>query len=526
MDLETYSKIHGDYEKQYFEYKAASDPRALKIMRKLYKYALSTGDHESIGYTCYRLAVDEYFDTGNYKAYLKYMRLAIKHLLSAKNRTEIYNIYYLISLDAMNKGMYDVAYHYSLHARDIAFEQGLEDEGMILEENAGYLLMQMGELEEAISVTGRALKYLVKHKKHGLYYQNVSVGYFNITAAWIGLKNIKKAEAAHKKVCRFVEDNPGKFIINTFCDIALNGARLSILKGDAEGMKTHTEELIRRIGEVPQIIDFIESVSELGHELINSGELGLAGRLLEKITEKGIPEDAVSMNRVLSEFKVSYYDAVGDRKKLMKVFIEQDRIWEQLNADRKRTNKYIEDLISLTEEIKKESERVHREREELMRMANTDALTGIPNRRALNVKLEEAFENAFRDGRSLGIAILDMDDLKKYNDTYGHAAGDRCIIRLGDALSEIAQNDGVFAARYGGDEFVVIYEGMTDEQIKTLAGSITGRCELEVSQGICNAVPKEKNRSWDFLACADRALYSVKRGRGRKSGSKIRFGKL
>lgn len=90
--------------------------------------------------------------------------------------------------------------------------------------------------------------------------------------------------------------------------------------------------------------------------------------------------------------------------------------------------------------------------------ANSDPLTGLPNRRALDQHLRAAFENARRADSPLALAICDIDHFKQFNDTHGHQIGDEVIKFVGSSLGRAASNGDVFVARYGGEEFVMVFE--------------------------------------------------------------------
>lgn len=90
--------------------------------------------------------------------------------------------------------------------------------------------------------------------------------------------------------------------------------------------------------------------------------------------------------------------------------------------------------------------------------ANSDPLTGLPNRRALDQHLRAAFENARRANSPLALAICDIDHFKQFNDTHGHQIGDEVIKFVGSSLGRAASNGDVFVARYGGEEFVMVFE--------------------------------------------------------------------
>jgi diguanylate cyclase (GGDEF)-like protein len=97
-----------------------------------------------------------------------------------------------------------------------------------------------------------------------------------------------------------------------------------------------------------------------------------------------------------------------------------------------------------------------RQRKMLDEIAHIDALTGMNNRRKMEIVLAEEVDVNTRENTTLMVAILDIDFFKQYNDNYGHGAGDIALRQVGQALREVCQRPRDFAARYGGEEFVVI----------------------------------------------------------------------
>lgn len=163
--------------------------------------------------------------------------------------------------------------------------------------------------------------------------------------------------------------------------------------------------------------------------------------------------------------------------------------------------------------------------EKLLVQSQHDTLTALPNRSYLNSYAEETLSTAFKNQVPFGIEILDIDHFKHINDTYGHMTGDKYLTSLADQLQHITEEfSDVFAARYGGDEFVIIYYNKTNDEINHIMTSLkehaasiklpevglVGVDYLSLSQGCCNIVPKSANRIWDFLSTADVTLYDVK----------------
>ena len=124
--------------------------------------------------------------------------------------------------------------------------------------------------------------------------------------------------------------------------------------------------------------------------------------------------------------------------------------------------------------------------EEARRLAFTDALTGLANRRAVDAHLDEAIERHRRDGAVVSLVVCDLNGLKRVNDTLGHAVGDRLLERFGSVLSLCgAMLPGALAARLGGDEFCLLVVGAPVDDVVRAADELCRRAaELELGEGV------------------------------------------
>ena len=160
---------------------------------------------------------------------------------------------------------------------------------------------------------------------------------------------------------------------------------------------------------------------------------------------------------------------------------------------------------------------------QVQRMADTDGLTGIPNRRSFEMALEKELSRSARSGEPVTLMMVDVDHFKKFNDSYGHQAGDDVLKGVGAALVD-ASRDFDTPARYGGEEFAVILPACSSDQSLQVAERLRERiCEVKAvapvtaSAGVAT-YPTHAADAAALIKAADEALYESKRaGRNRLS---------
>jgi diguanylate cyclase (GGDEF)-like protein len=166
--------------------------------------------------------------------------------------------------------------------------------------------------------------------------------------------------------------------------------------------------------------------------------------------------------------------------------------------------------------------------QQVQKMADTDALTGLANRRTFQQVLEKELSRAARNGDQVTLMMLDVDHFKMFNDTHGHQAGDEVLQKVAKTLHD-ACRDFDTAARYGGEEFAVILPSCSPreslpvaERLRALVGEVKTVAPVTASAGVATF----PNHAADFTAlikAADEALYESKRaGRDRITRSRRR----
>jgi diguanylate cyclase (GGDEF)-like protein len=153
-----------------------------------------------------------------------------------------------------------------------------------------------------------------------------------------------------------------------------------------------------------------------------------------------------------------------------------------------------------------------------------DQLTGIPNRRSLDERLPMEWGRAMRTETPLSVLVLDLDNFKNYNDTYGHLQGDALLRMVAEMLADELKRSGDFVARWGGEEFVALlpdthWDGawnMAELLRKCIEGAVIpladGRpTKTTVSIGLNSQIPIPGASMLAFLHHADKALYTAKK---------------
>ncbi len=160
----------------------------------------------------------------------------------------------------------------------------------------------------------------------------------------------------------------------------------------------------------------------------------------------------------------------------------------------------------------------------LAELAQHDPLTGLYNRRYFNTAIESELRRLQRHGQTMGIAMVDIDCFKNYNDTYGHIAGDAVIQAVAKTLEAAAKRPGELVARYGGEEFVLLLPHVDQTVLRQFGQMICDQvyaldiphrasvaaARLTISVGLMLATPDKPASIESLLEQADRALYLAK----------------
>lgn len=159
--------------------------------------------------------------------------------------------------------------------------------------------------------------------------------------------------------------------------------------------------------------------------------------------------------------------------------------------------------------------------------AETDPMTRLLNRRGLERRVTQIWPISIRERQSVAVIMLDIDNFKKFNDTFGHSEGDECIKMIADALSSVIKRRTDYVARVGGEEFLVLLTGLTEGDAVNMAiqckkavedrkmphapGNFLPYVTISMGLAFADAVVPEVD-FWELRNEADKALYQAKEG--------------
>jgi diguanylate cyclase (GGDEF)-like protein len=211
---------------------------------------------------------------------------------------------------------------------------------------------------------------------------------------------------------------------------------------------------------------------------------------------------------------------LNDRKQITHAVVTFQDITARKQAEELIANYNYE----LQKQVKQRTQALENANIKLEEIAQTDALTQIPNRRQFNQRLQLEWRRLQRSQKPLSLLLIDIDYFKRYNDSYGHPQGDLCLFKVAQTLQQAIYRASDLVARYGGEEFVVILPETNQAGAINIAKRIqTGIISLEiphqtsdvsdivtVSIGISTLIPSPNTQPQNLVRQADEALYTAK----------------
>ncbi len=520
MDFREYGNKVREWIQNVLDNRGINAELTLKNCTEIENYAVENNDMKLLGFACYHMG-ETYYVLNDAERLFKYMTRALSCLDSTGQWELVARAYNIMAITSSNRGNAPIAMDYYLTGLNYCKKYQLELVELIINSNIGNLYMNCGQYKEAQTYFENAYQYIRRNLPNEEYESYLESMYVNLGKCYMKRNLLDKAYQYVERI----EKECAKHLFGTeLVELNCYKARLFQEMGRTAKRDECIDIIHKNIGKHIAIMDLFDDLYEYCELLLEIGkdkELWDMAGILEDLAMQA---KLVNLQRRMISLKIRYYRKNNQNEEYLAAAGQYYAMTEVMEKE----NQYmVINMLNVRSSLERANERrrqMEQENELLLKKSETDPLTGIANRFRLNQVADEAFQKAFTDGSSLAMEILDVDYFKQYNDNYGHQEGDNCIIAIAEELKKL-QNDQIFCARYGGDEFVVIYQGMSLEEVfeksKELRSNIMERKIVHeyskalpivtISQGICWAVPRNENKSWDYLHVADTMLYQVKK---------------
>ncbi len=487
---------------------------------KLLAYGNGMKDDALIGYAYFSKGETYYLlnDASNFYSQM------LKCLIPLENAEEweyVAMANNMLGIASLNRGNAPFALDYYIKAISICEDHSLSDIEWIIHLNLGSLYLNIEENQKSISHTEIAYRYVLAHRDMANYVENLTICLLGIGRAYLKLNQEAKFLEIEKKLrveCMPNLDDLEKIVIYCFF------ARVHEAINENEARDYWIEKVNEQTNTKMPIMDVFDDFYDYLGMLLSTekyDDFFKSYTVLDDLTKR---TSIKNLERKLLSLKIRYYRRVGqiEEYKIASVlFFELSEYMERENR-LMVTNMLV--MRNSYMELTQINKKVEEQNTFLQKRSETDPLTGMYNRLKLNEYSEEAFDRAFAHNSNVAVEILDIDYFKQFNDNYGHQAGDDCIKFIAEKLMELSQEGSIFCARYGGDEFVIIYEGLTESQVLEKANELRNsiyEADMEhrfslsdnrvtISQGICYGSPDGDTSYFKYLQGADKMLYEVK----------------
>ncbi len=408
-----------------------------------------------------------------------------------------------------NEGHFITSEEHFLNSIDVARVNELYFQEAVACGNFAALCAEMGAMQECLEYHYRGLECSQFIADENIQVPFLVGEYAQLAVAYIMLGSLEDAKKHLDEMERLNSLHPTPE--NDF-DVAVANCLYYSRTDDTELFEKYKKESLTSFEKCDDVMVYFDEIQILLHLLLESKDYDQMKDIFETVNSKLGKDELFNMRLHLERWKIRLYECAGDEEKRNESAYSYYFYHEKRSMDSKK---------SFTTTLRLKNELIQQRTKNLFlsAAAETDTLTGLANRAKLNNVIDELFLEALNTGKNLGVEMMDLDYFKQVNDNLGHAKGDSLLAAIGRRLRGMV-NDKVFIARYGGDEFILYYFDMTDDEIIEIVKKIRDIVEevrvelnidkLSVSQGIVNHVPQSANRAWDFLNSADYALYYVK----------------
>lgn len=492
---------------------------ALKYSEDLIEYAVEVKEGKLAAWGAYYKGVIFYMHNDG-KLFYDAITESLSYLDQEKDWELIARCYNFLGIFSVSHGNAAIGIDYYLTAINACEVGGFENLKAMLNVNLGMLNIIFNRYEEAIEVLENARGYFSKHPEIPRYDEFMVNVYENLAKAYLG-----KGELIEAKCCfENAYSEHGDYLReNSSISVSATEAMYYHLAGKDKKCEEIISKIHEQITENLSVMDLFEDIYDYCRVLLERDKVEELRKIVRILEPRVKTLDVANMMLKTLGLKIEFYRKYNMREEELETASLYYDYSKQAYEENRYTMYNVLNLRKTLELVNNEKKQMEEANAVLQKKSETDALTGLHNRFGFDTYSDMALHKALNEEISFAIELLDFDGFKGYNDALGHQKGDECLQKIARVI-ESMEEFGAFTARYGGDEFILIYENKTKEEIVEYVAELRKRVMdlnieydspkgmklVTISQGVCWDIPVKGNRVWDYLHVADDMLYRVK----------------
>ncbi len=490
------------------KYRKVDNGKHLDFACDLFDLAQECGNEDLKDYASCALG-DACCQNNDFSQALYYLSTGVQGLAKTDEYQLTCRCYNELGIILRSEGHFITSEEYFINCIELARAHRLYSDEAISCSNFASLCAEMDASKRALEYHFRALECCNYIDEENSKYDFMVGDYAFIVKLYIRLGDEENADINYQEMEKIVERFPE---FGELFDISIARLLYARMKKDKASMAKWMNRCLESFYECEEYIIYFDEVQELIKYLTEEKEFEDLSKMFDQIEKVSDNPDMINLRLYIETYKIKMYKELNNKEKLAESLLNYYTLNEKKATDNKRS--FLTTLRLRSELAQQRTKNLF-----LSAAAETDPLTGIANRLKLTTVIDELFIMANNEGKTLAVEMMDIDCFKQVNDTYGHSMGDDLLVALGKILKSLV-NEKIFVARYGGDEFIIYYYDMTDDEISEvvrhirismeIAGQELGLGKITVSQGIVNHIPRPMNRAWDYMNAADLTLYYVK----------------
>ncbi len=521
MDFHEYSDAVRAWTTEVIRNCGVDAERTIKSCNELIACGVQTGDSKLLGFA-YFYAGETYYCLNDHENFIDCISKAVTYLENAREWDLLAKSYNYLGIMASNRQNALVALDYYLNAVNYCRKYHMHKQENIVNANIGSLNLYCKRYAEAQIYLEKVVCEMTKEEMDERYHTFMLCIYSNLIQCYTGQGNYDQVELTRARIYKEhwkYADELDK--LSVWC----SEARYYHAIKDMEKRNACIDLIQQHTTDRLMMLDIFDDLCEYCNMLLETDKEDAFWSMIDIVDPIVKHSNMSSMQLRVISLKVQYYRI----HKQSAEYLQEAGLYFELS---KLQEKEMQSMMNSVLAMRKNLEMANRKKQEmelqnkrLLEKSQRDALTGLANRYRFNEFSEEAFSRACLNRTNLTFEILDIDYFKEYNDNYGHQKGDECLVQVSSAIKRLADRHGAFCSRYGGDEFVLIYENITGDQAAAYAEELKQNIIdlnmehrfskaypiVTISQGLCSDVPSADNRIWDYMHSADAMLYLVKK---------------